>query len=90
MQFSAVENRFIVKSYLNSTFTNDLKRFFFFVENVHSYRLSHFKGISYDIVNLRNTALNIQNMTKSRNSTQLTHTPYIELYVYNLKNIPGY
>ena len=26
MQFSAIENRFIVKTYLNSAFTNDLKR----------------------------------------------------------------
>ena len=30
MQFSAVEIRFIVTSYLNSTFTNDLKRKYFF------------------------------------------------------------
>ena len=26
VQFSALVNRFIVKTYLNSTFTNDLKR----------------------------------------------------------------
>ena len=26
MQFSAIVNRFIVKTYLNSAFTNDLKR----------------------------------------------------------------
>ena len=26
VQFSAIVNRFIVKTYLNSTFTNDLKR----------------------------------------------------------------
>ena len=26
MQFSAIVNRFIVKTYLNSVFTNDLKR----------------------------------------------------------------
>ena len=30
MQFSAVLNMFIVKTYLNSIFTNDLKRIFFF------------------------------------------------------------
>ena len=30
MQFSAVLNSFIVKTYLNSTFTNDLKRKEFF------------------------------------------------------------
>ena len=30
MQFSAVENRFIVKLKLNSAFTNDLKRKYFF------------------------------------------------------------
>ena len=30
MQFSAVLNIFIVKTKLNSTFTNDLKRKFFF------------------------------------------------------------
>ena len=34
MQFSAMVNRFIVKTELNSTFTNDLKRFFF-SKNVH-------------------------------------------------------
>ena len=33
MQFSAVEIRFIVTTYLNSTFTNDLKRIFFFRKN---------------------------------------------------------
>ena len=37
-------NRFIVKAYLNSVFTNDLKRsvFFFFSESVHNYSFSHF------------------------------------------------
>ena len=30
MQFSAVLNTFIVKTQLNSTLTNDLKRIFFF------------------------------------------------------------
>ena len=30
MQFSALEIRFIVTTYLNSTFTNDLKRKYFF------------------------------------------------------------
>ena len=34
-----------MKAYFNSIFTNDLKRkdFFFFFENVHNCRLSHFK-----------------------------------------------
>ena len=39
MQFSAIANRFIVKTKLNSTFTNDLKRKDFFSKNVHSCRL---------------------------------------------------
>ena len=43
MQFSAVVNRFIVKTKLNSTFTNDLKRKEFFSKNVYSCRLSLFK-----------------------------------------------
>ena len=43
MQFSAVLDIFIVKKYLNSIFTNDLKRKYFFSKNVHSYRLSLFK-----------------------------------------------
>ena len=30
MQFSAIVNRFILKNYLNSAFTNDLKRKYFF------------------------------------------------------------
>ena len=34
MQFSAVEIRFIVSTYLNSTFTNDLKRKYFFFEKM--------------------------------------------------------
>ena len=42
MQFSTVENRFIVKLKLNSAFTNDLKKNIFFPKKVHSYRLSHF------------------------------------------------
>ena len=41
MQLSAVLNIFIVKTYLSSIFTNDLKRFFF-SKNVHSYRSSLF------------------------------------------------
>ena len=45
MQFSAIVNRFIVKTSLNSAFTNDLKRFFF-SKNVHSCRLSLFKCIN--------------------------------------------
>ena len=44
MQFSAIVNRLIVKTELNSAFTNDLKRkYFFLFENVHSCRLSLFK-----------------------------------------------
>ena len=43
MQFSAIVNRFIVKTYLNSAFENDLKRKQFFSKNVHSCRLSLFK-----------------------------------------------
>ena len=43
MQFSAVLNMFIVKTYLNSTFTNDLKRKDFFSKNVQSYRVCSFK-----------------------------------------------
>ena len=39
MQFTAVEIRFIVTTKLNSTFTNDLKRKYFFSKNVHSFRL---------------------------------------------------
>ena len=34
MQFSAVLNIFIVKTYLNSTFTNDLKRKYFFFRKI--------------------------------------------------------
>ena len=41
MQFLAVVNRFIVKAHLNSIITNDLERFFF-PENGHDFRLSHF------------------------------------------------
>ena len=50
MQFSAVLNIFIVKTKLNSTFTNDLKRKYNFSKNVHSYRVCTFKifkGLSY-------------------------------------------
>ena len=43
MPFSAVLNILIVKTQLNSTFTNDLKRKDFFSKNVLSYRLSLFK-----------------------------------------------
>ena len=43
MQFSAVVSRFIVKAELNSISTNDLKRKYYFSENVHNCRLSHFK-----------------------------------------------
>ena len=44
MQFSAVEIRFIVTTYLYSTFANDLKRKYFFLKNVHSYRVCSFNG----------------------------------------------
>ena len=43
MQLSAVLNIFIVKTKLNSTFTNDLTRKEFFSKNVHSYRVCSFK-----------------------------------------------
>ena len=43
MQFSVKVNRFIVKTLLNSTLTNDLKRKEIFSKNVHSCRLSLFK-----------------------------------------------
>ena len=43
MQFLAIVNRFIVKTFLNSAFTNDIKRKDFFFKNVHSCRLSLFK-----------------------------------------------
>ena len=43
MQFSAVLNIFILKTKLNSTFTNDLKRKLNFSKNVHSYRVCSFK-----------------------------------------------
>ena len=46
MQFSAVVNRFIVEAYLNSIFTNDLKRKENFSENVHNCGLGHFKQLS--------------------------------------------
>ena len=42
VQFSVVLSIFIVKTYLNSTFTNDLKRKQNFSKNVHSYRLCSF------------------------------------------------
>ena len=60
MQFSAVEVRFIVTTYLYSTFANDLKRKYFFSKNVHSYRVCSFKKIKwafigkmymYDVIN---------------------------------------
>ena len=52
MQFSAVEIRFIVTTYLYSTFANDLKRifFFFFLKNVHSYRVCSFKALASILV----------------------------------------
>ena len=44
MQFSAIVSRFIVKTYLRSTFTNVLKRKLKFSKKNHSCRLSLFKG----------------------------------------------
>ena len=41
---SAIVNRFIVKTQLYSSFTNDLKRKYFFPKNVHGCRLSLFKA----------------------------------------------
>ena len=45
MQFSAVLIMFIVKTYLNSIFTNDLNRKEIFSKNIQSYRVSSFKLI---------------------------------------------
>ena len=50
VQFSAMVNRFIVKTLLNSTFTNDLKRKLKKSENVHSCRLSLFNWSDYTII----------------------------------------
>ena len=44
MQFSVKVNRFIVKTLLNSTLTNDLKRKENFSKNVYSCRLCLFKA----------------------------------------------
>ena len=52
MQFSAVLNIFIVKTWLNSTFTNDIKRKYFFSKNVHSYRVCSFKLQQIDFTNV--------------------------------------
>ena len=46
----AVMNRIIVKAYLHSIFTNDLKRKFEISENVHNCRPSHFKVIGTSTV----------------------------------------
>ena len=43
IQFSAIVNGFIVKTYLNFAFTNDLKRKENLSKNVHSCRLNLFK-----------------------------------------------
>ena len=48
MQFSAVLNMFIVKTYLNSFFTNDVKRKENFSENVQSYRVCSFNVSKID------------------------------------------
>ena len=45
MQFSAIVNRFIVKTKHNSALTNDLKRKEKFSKNDHSCRISLFKGV---------------------------------------------
>ena len=52
MQFSAVLNIFIVKTLLNSIFTNDLKRKYFFSKNVHSYRPSLFNMVTKHTVKI--------------------------------------
>ena len=52
MQFSAVLNIFIVKTQLNSIFTNDLKRFFF-SKNVYSYRSSLFKLVYRGLIAIK-------------------------------------
>ena len=57
MQFSAVEVRFIVTTYLYSTFANDLKRKYFFSKNVHSYRVCSFKFL----LKYFNVALHLSN-----------------------------
>ena len=44
MQFSAIVNRLIVKPKLNSAFTNDLIRKYFFSKTVQSYRLCSFNN----------------------------------------------
>ena len=77
MQFSAIVNRFIVKTYrLNSAFTNDLKRKFFFSKNVHSCRLSLFKFITkHTITNL------LQNAAKY---CWAKHTPLHTFYKSNI------
>ena len=45
VQFSAVLNILIVKTYLNSIFTNNLKRKENFSKNVQNYRLCSFKEL---------------------------------------------
>ena len=63
MQFSAELNMLIVKTYLNSIFTNDLKTKEKFSKNVHSYRPSLFnKGFvkNNSVKNILNYGLVVQ------------------------------
>ena len=50
MQFSAVLNMLIMKTYLNSIFTKDLKRKDNFSKNVHCYRPSLFNSLPHRYV----------------------------------------
>ena len=61
MQFSAVLNIFIVKTYLNSIVTNDLKRKEFFSKNVQSFRLSLFKKQTWHPRCMNETSMNTGN-----------------------------
>ena len=70
MQFSAVLNIFIVKTQLNSTFTNDLKRNKKKSKNVHSYRVCSFKA---KLVRIHRVAFGKANSVFEQHATMHSH-----------------
>ena len=86
MQLSAVLNIFIGKTYINSTFTNDLKRKYFFFENVHSYKQ---KIISQNQDTTRKYLKDARAKTKQTNKNVRTST-LVWLNWYSIRGMAIY
>ena len=84
MQFSAVLNIFNVKTYLDSIFTNDLKRFF--PKNDHSYRPSVFIPPLFKAEKPKSLSNDVKFTVRTKQSLRMCVLAGTQTHVYHRKS----